>query len=224
MSTIIFLHGWGHSKELWKGFSEKFKRDAVYTFDLPGFGSEKLISNTWDINDYAEWVFKKLKDKKITKAVIIGHSFGGKIAFELAKNHPVIIEKLILISSPLIRKPSLKTKTITALVKKTKKILPKKYVQQLNSNEYLEAKAKGLNIIFSNSVNYDQTSYLPNIAVPVLIIWGDNDQEASVNIGIEMTKKIPNSKLEIIKRAGHQLHFEKPDLLYGLINNFIHAK
>jgi pimeloyl-ACP methyl ester carboxylesterase len=47
----------------------------IVLFDLPGFGNEKLVSNSWGIPEYSKWVLDKIKNIQGDK-IIIGHSFG----------------------------------------------------------------------------------------------------------------------------------------------------
>jgi pimeloyl-ACP methyl ester carboxylesterase len=116
--TIIILHGWGHSTGLWQGFSDKLKtlEYNVIVEDLPGFGTRINQAQDFDVPQYAAWFksnFEKIIKKQ--KVIIIGHSLGGRIALELAKENPDWLEKLILIGTPAIYKPSAKTKLLKRL-------------------------------------------------------------------------------------------------------------
>jgi pimeloyl-ACP methyl ester carboxylesterase len=219
--NIVILHGWGHNAEMWENFAFKFHGHKVISLDLPGFGNEKLVSPDWDISDYAKWVVKKLKSKKIKKAIFIGHSFGGKIATEIAINNPSSVEKLVLISAPVLRRPSIYIKTKIALYKSIKKILPLSFRKLFFVSEYKDANTSNLGEIFKNSVEYDRTKQISNLKIPVLIIWGEKDSFAPQRVAKEMHNLFPDSKLEIIKNAGHNLQFENSNVLYGLIKKFI---
>jgi pimeloyl-ACP methyl ester carboxylesterase len=52
--------------------------------DLPGFGSEKLINDTWGVPEYADWVISQISDRE--DVILLGHSFGGRIT--VASKHP----------------------------------------------------------------------------------------------------------------------------------------
>ena len=219
--NIVILHGWAHSSKLWESFVAKFHGHKVTLFDLPGFGSEPLVSETWGVENYANWVANKLKAKKITKTILIGHSFGGKVATGVAISHPEMIKKLILISSPVLRRPSLLTKIKIYLYKLSKYVPLSGFLKYEINEDFKEAKDKNLGKIFVKSVNYDVTKMLPKLNIPTLIIWGRDDAEAIYPIGVEMAKLIPGAKLEILNNSGHNIQFENPNILYGFIQKFI---
>lgn len=219
--NIVILHGWGHSGDMWKSFAQKFHSHKVTTLDLPGFGNEKLISPSWGVENYAKWVIKKLKAKKIKNTILIGHSFGGKIATEIAITNPELITKLILIAAPVLRRPTLATKAKILIHKLTKRVLLRNAMNIITNNEYRDAHKNKIGKIFVKSVNYDATAKLPQIKASTLIIWGEDDREAPLFIGKEMAKLIPNSELKILKNTGHNVYIENPNILYGLIKNHI---
>jgi len=86
--NLVFLHGWGNSSEVFKPLSYYLKDDFfIYTLDLPGFGKSP-IEKPMTLKDYANTVYKFIKDNNIEKPIIIGHSFGGAVATKLAILHP----------------------------------------------------------------------------------------------------------------------------------------
>lgn len=221
---IVILHGWGHSSSMWQGFASKFHGHKVLALDLPGFGNEKLVSENWDIKDYSQWVVKKLKEKRINNAIVIGHSFGGKIATQIAIDNPKLVKKLILVAAPVLRRPSLATQLKIAIHKLVKKTFVTNSLNTITNKEYKDAKENNLGKAFVNSVNYDATDKLNKINSHTLIIWGEEDPDAPLVIGEEMHKLISNSKLEVLKNTGHNIYLENPNILYGLVKNFLNEK
>jgi len=218
--NILILHGWGQNSTLWADFCKKLYDYKPLAFDLPGFGNEPLVSSEWGIGNYADWVIEKIKKQKERNIILVGHSFGGKIAAEIAIKCPELVKKLILVAAPIIRKPSIGIRIKIALLKIAKKILFNKSYNILLSSEYKEAKKNGLDKIFKNSVEYDRTDEISKIKAPVLIVWGKNDETAPIAIGKRMHSLIKNSKLEIVS-GGHNLHLENPYILFGVIKKFI---
>ena len=133
--NIVILHGWGHSAVMWQSFASKFHGYKITVFDLPGFGNEPLISEKWEISDYAIWVAKKLKAKKLHDVILIGHSFGGKIATEVAISNPDLVKKLILIAAPVLRRPSLSTRLKVSLHKIAKRVILKNALNIITNEE-----------------------------------------------------------------------------------------
>lgn len=219
--TIIILHGWGHNKQLWQPVVEKLQTmipgTQVEAWDLPGFGDEPLVSADWDIPDYAAWVEERIEGS----IVLVGHSFGGRIAAYLASRQPEWLSKLVLIGAPLLRRPSLKVRLKIAIYKLGKRFIPQAGKQKVYNEEQQAAQAKNLGKIFRNAVEFDQTEFLPQIKVPTLLLWGENDQEAPLRIAKEAATLIPNSELDIWHQQGHNLHLEAPDLVAGKIKRFV---
>jgi len=222
--NIVILHGWGHSADMWKPFASKFHGHKVLTLDLPGFGQEKQISPEWNISDYARWTARKLKTRGVSKAAFVGHSFGGKIATEIALNNPKLVSKLILIAAPVLRRPSLFTKTKILIHRITKKVILRNAINIFTNDEYRDAHENKMGKIFVNSVNYDATSKLQRISMPTLIVWGEDDKDAPLFIAREMNKLIKNSRLEILRKTGHNIYLENPNILFGIIKKFLDEK
>ncbi len=224
--TLIVLHGWMHNKEMWRGFSDSLKEKGVQviTYDLPGFGNEPLQGDGWGIPEYSKWVLSKI-DKLVQKTpdlkiILLGHSFGGRIASYIASLDPEWLDGLILYASPSIYRPSAITKTKI----KTSKLLKRfQFMPRFNNRELFLAEELGLGKIFRNIVNYDQTDMLSKINCKTLLIWGDGDLEVPLSVGKEMHTLIPNSRLDILHGYGHNIHLENPILFYGHVKKFIQS-
>lgn len=104
--NIVFLHGWGSHKELMhQAFGGSFADYTHYYIDLPGFGAspygEELESKVdssshaqglriLDTSDYAHIVLAFLRELGIRADIIVGHSFGGKVAVMCGKLDSVL--------------------------------------------------------------------------------------------------------------------------------------
>ena len=96
---IILLHGWGQNIEMMKPLGDYFcDRFRITILDLPGFGESDEPKNTWTIDDYELMLEDFIKELKIKKPIVIGHSFGGRVAVKYAANYDV--EKFV-IGNPL---------------------------------------------------------------------------------------------------------------------------
>jgi pimeloyl-ACP methyl ester carboxylesterase len=220
MKTVVILHGWGHNSQYWKAIINMYERDfRVIFFDLPGFGSEPLVEDDWGVQEYANWVEKKIKDIPC-KIVILGHSFGGRIATYIASKNPDYLEGLILSGAPSLYRPTKAVKLKIFLSKVLKKAGFKSNFYN-KSSELEEADSGGMAKVFRKVVPFDQTDLLPNIKVPALLIWGEYDSAVPLHIAKEMNELISNSRLEIIEKVGHNSWMENLYLFYGLTKNFI---
>ena len=222
--TLLILHGWGQSAQTWQPFVQQIP-DSINTVspDLPGFGNEPLVSREWGIPEYAEWVSRFVEDQNLSDVVLLGHSFGGRIAGLLASRRPPWLKGLILSGAPCLYRPSVKITTQVKVAKIFRSFGVQKYTSRIRkgNSDLEEADANGLGQIFRNAVSFDQTETLPLISVPTLLIWGENDQEVPLSIGKEMKDLIPRSELTVISQGGHNTFLEQSLLFYGTVKRFI---
>ncbi len=98
---IVLLHGNGTMIEDWivSGLFDKLSKDRrVIAFDRPGFGhSERPRSRIWTPEAQAALIVDALRELKVTKPTIVGHSFGAMVALALGAGHPKALSRLVLI-------------------------------------------------------------------------------------------------------------------------------
>jgi len=213
---VLILHGWGHNKAVWQEVANMLGKVALVP-DMPGFGSEPVPQNDWGVPEYANWVTKRVKKEK--KVIIIGHSFGGRVAAEIASKKPPWLAGLILSGSPNIYRPSSGTRLKIGLYKTLRPLMPMRLKKFFYSGNLKSA--RGLEKVFRKVVNYDQTNKLKKINVPTLIVWGEEDREVPLKIGREIHQLVHCSKLEILPKTGHNPQIDSPNLFFGKINEFI---
>lgn len=221
--TLILLHGWKRDKNDLIQLKEYLSGCCkVVSFDMPGFGEEPLVDSNWGIPEYADWVNEKIK-KEFGKeeVILLGYSFGGRIASYLASKRPKYLSALILYSSPSIYRPTNDIKFRINIYKVLKNILPKFLKSKFKSDDQLDAEGTALDKIFAKTVNFDQTEVLKNINVPTYIIIGEKDESVRKEIAVEMKELIPVSNLTIIPNATHAFHIENPTLFNAIIKNII---
>ena len=105
MRTFLFLHGWGGSVSSFKGVARWLGIVGYYAVlvDFAGFGKTKEPREPFCVDDYAQDVERFLKEHKITKASIVAHSFGGRVAIKLAAKNSGLVDKLVLVDSAGIK-------------------------------------------------------------------------------------------------------------------------
>lgn len=85
VKTAVILQGWGTGCDLYD-FAAGCINDGyrVIQFDLPGFGESDEPSEPWRPADYARFFCKFMEELGIGEAVLIGHSYGGRVIIKLA--------------------------------------------------------------------------------------------------------------------------------------------
>jgi pimeloyl-ACP methyl ester carboxylesterase len=98
--TLVLLHGFAESLNIWNHFSEELSRDyKVITIDLPGHGKSECISGIHSMELMAEVVKHVLNHLNILHAVIVGHSMGGYVALAFMKYYPQLVKGIGLFHS-----------------------------------------------------------------------------------------------------------------------------
>lgn len=218
--TIVMLHGWGQNIEMMKFIGDKLDED-VLIIDLPGFGKSKEPDTVLSIYDYANLVHDLISNLEIKNIILIGHSFGGKIALAYASKYKV--EKLVLLASPFKSKEN-KINIRTKVLKKLKKVpglnkLEEFAKKHIGSTDYKNASGTMREILVKH-VNLDITEDVKKITCPTLIIWGDNDECVPVSDGKLLEKLIKDSGLIVFEGCTHYAYLERLDQLIRILNEF----
>lgn len=213
--VIVFLHGWQQDKRSFSPLVPYLHQHyRLILLDLPGFGQSENPPENFTSYDFAQTIAEWLKQQKLSKVILVGHSFGGKVASIIASQYPDQITKLVLIANSGI--------VHLKFWNKVAKIIPqflKKYLASLVvSRDYRNAGK--LLPIFKTIVKEDLTNDFKNIKKPTLIIWGKNDSELPVSDGQKVNELIKNSHLEIVE-GNHSPFLADPEKIALLINNFI---
>ena len=166
--NIIFLHGWGSNKEVMKSFKDNFKDFRHIYLDMPGFGksSNEYILKT---SDYAEIINKFLNDIRANKDIIVGHSFGGKVATLLEPKLLVLLGSAgIVLPKPFSVKVKIKT------FKLLKKLGLSKFREFFVSSD-VKGMSENMYETFKNVVDEDFSDIFAKYSGNALIFGGDKD-------------------------------------------------
>ena len=82
--TIVFLHGWGLSGEVFDKCVFAMPSVSTITIDLYGFGKSYEPKDYFDTFEYSYQIFLLLKKLNIDNIIIVGHSFGGRLGIILS--------------------------------------------------------------------------------------------------------------------------------------------
>ena len=218
---IILLHGWGQNIEMMKPLGDAFcDKYRITILDLPGFGKSEEPHEPWTIGKYSEMLEEFVETVGIKKPIVIGHSFGGRLAIRYSAQNP--IEKLVLFGSPCIRiKEEL---PITVRMLKSLKQVPglnnigeymKKYI---GSRDY-KAASPIMRKTLVEVVNEDLSKYAREIEEPTLLIWGEQDTEAPLREAKELEKIMVDGAL-ITLPGTHYAYLENLPRVVSILDSF----
>lgn len=209
-NALVFLHGWQsqslHLKNIFSNFSN------FLAIDLPGFGISEIPKEIWSIKNYADFLKDFLIKLNIKNPILVGHSFGGSIIIKYAARGGDA-KKIVLIDSSGIRKRGFRVWAYFILakifkiiffipgLKQFKNKLQKIIYKIIDSEDYLNAGP--LVESYKKIISEDLSEDLKKINTEATLIWGENDRDTSLKNGRLMSSLLKNSKLFIIKNAGH---------------------
>jgi non-heme chloroperoxidase len=188
---LIVLHGWGSNKNLMKQvfapYMESFRHIYI---DLPGFGNS-TCNTPLHTTDYARIVELLMVHLNASKDIILGHSFGGKVAVLL---EPKI---LVLVASAGIYIPKpLKIRAKIALFK-IMKIFGLAKFRQLFVAEDAKTLSEPMYETFKNVVDEDFSSEFAQFGGKALLCWGEFDTATPLSSAEKINELIKDSTLEV---------------------------
>ncbi len=234
--VILLLHGWGTNITLFEGIrnccSVKYR---VIAPDLPGFGQSDEPKEPWCVDDYADFVAEFCRSLGISQAILLGHSFGGRIIIKLLsrENCPIKVEKVILTGSAGIKPvQSEKAKKKAAAYQRGKAFLSSKPMKALFPNAIENYRKKHgsadynaaspmMRQVLVKVVNEDLAPLLPLVKQEVLLIWGENDDATPLSDGKRMEKEMPNAGLAVLPNSGHYAFLEQAFTFHRIISSFL---
>lgn len=215
--AVLALHGWGRSSADFRATLDGL--DAV-ALDLPGFGATPEPPEAWGAAEYAAAVAPVL-DEMAMPAVVLGHSFGGRVAVHLAAAHPDRVGGLVLTGVPLVRRPDAPRRRPAPAFRVGRAL----HRRGLLSDGRMEAlrrrygsadyRAAGgvMRSVHVRAVNETYDDVLPRVACPVELVWGDDDADVPVAVAEAASRLLGDATLHLVPGAGHHTPLTAPAAL-----------
>jgi len=207
---VLALHGWRRDhRDFDAVLSGPPPLDAV-ALDLPGFGGTPAPPQAWGSADYARAVLPVLGEMACP-VVLVGHSFGGRVAVHLAALAPGQIEGLVLSGVPLFRRPGARPRP--ALRYRAARRLARsgllsdarleQYRQRFGSADYRAAEGV-MRQILVKVLAEGYESELSRVACPVELVWGEGDTAAPLEVAERIRDSLAGpARLTVLPGVGH---------------------
>ncbi|MFP4513215.1 MAG: alpha/beta fold hydrolase [Acidimicrobiales bacterium] len=219
---LLAMHGWGRNRSDLVGALEG--RDVV-SLDLPGFGASPAPPEPWGAARYADLVAEMLRAQDTGPVLVVGHSFGGRVAVHLAADHPELVSGVVLVGTPLWRsaapsKGPLAYRAVRRL--RRMRLIPEPVLDSMRrrygSADYRAASGVMRDVLVT-VVNEDYREQLAAISCPVGFCWGAEDTAAPASLATEAAGIVADCvTLDIVDGAGHDVHRSHPDRLAAVID------
>jgi 3-oxoadipate enol-lactonase len=231
-TPIIFLHGVGSDKSVWRPQLEHFgKSRQAIAFDYPGYGESEAIEDATR-DDYAAAVLAALDSLGVDEAHVCGLSLGGVVAIAIHSAAPERCASLIIADSFAAHPKGQAIYDRSIAASHDMRGLAEARVGALMASndpgiraEVIETMAridpKAYRIGARAVWLADQAERAATIQVPTLIICGDEDAITPPSLSEELAAYIPNSRLRIIEGASHLANLDDPDQFNRSIEDFL---
>ena len=219
-ACMVILQGWGTTFSIYDGIAAHLtetERFRVVQLDLPGFGASPEPPEAWTVAQYADFACTFIGSLGVESVTLMAHSFGGRIAFELAVRDelPFAIDRLVLVDvAGIVREKTQAEKSKVARYKALRRLADNPTIYAMfpdliddwrsrqGSRDYRNASPL-MKQVLVKAVNYDQKHLMPQVSCPTNLIWGENDQETPLAFAQTMQGLIEGSTLAVVPDAGH---------------------
>ena len=240
---LVFLHGpWGLRNE--HAFLAMLARThTVHAPKHPGTGegdpdSVHALDDWLDLVVYYGELFDRLGLRPgLDAPVVVGHSFGGMLACELAAAAPARVSRLVLIDPVGLWRDDLPVKNWMILPEDALRAALFADPAGKPSQEFFVMPGEGeahvdarVSFIWSQACTGKFAWPIPDkglkkhihrIAAPTLIIWGEQDGIIAPAYAHEFARRIRDSRIELIAAAGHLPHVEQADRVIRMVREFL---
>jgi pimeloyl-ACP methyl ester carboxylesterase len=238
---LVLVHGAVSDGRLWEpqlaALSDEF---TVVAWDEPGAGRSSDVPSGFGLEDYADCLAAVVEAVGLGAAHVGGLSWGGTVAMELYRRRPDLVRTLILVDTYAGWKGSLPEEEVRARLGAVEEMLagppsefdatlpglfagdpPAEFVPLL---ERIQADVRPASMWTQLSVmaEADMRDLLPHVAVPTLLIWGDQDARSPLTVAHQFEQAIRGAQLVVIPGCGHVSNLEQPDRFNDAVRDFLH--
>lgn len=237
-TPVILLHGFPFTNQIWNSFAERLSENAyVITPDLPGFGKSPLPTGQLSIAHVAEILIHWLREKKISNAILIGHSLGGYVTLSMAKQAPELFSAIGLFHSTALADSAEKKESRNKVIEFIEKNGVQKFTSNFISPLFADPSNPGVEVIRSIAIQAsessvkaytramrdreDLTSVLANFKKPILFIAGEKDGGIPVDAVKKQAHLNPLSEVHLLPDVAHMGMVESESQTLDIVKRFI---
>lgn len=239
---LVLIHAFPLSRQMWKHQHTALADTArVLSVDLPGFGESDSLSVHPSIQGFTDAVVRFLDEKGIDRAVIVGCSMGGYIAFELWRRAQERVAGMVLCDTKAeadtpearqVRMDAIEGVKSNGVGPVAEAMVPKllgqssheRHPELASEIDTIIRDTKPEAIIHAQQAMADRPNSietLSSISVPVLMLFGDEDAITPPSFGQTMSEHLPQCTLTVIPFAGHLSPLEQPDSVNEAIKVYL---
>ena len=239
---LIFVHGAADDSRIWRPqLKELADEFTVVAWDEPGSCRSSDLPEGFALADFADCLAALIDALELGPAHVAGLSWGGTVVLELYRRHPRLVATLIMMDTYAGWKGSLPAEEVRARVAGAQQMLaaspedfdpafpglfasgpPARFAPLLAA---MSADVRPATLVreLALMAGADQRDLLPRIAVPTLLIWGEQDARSPLSVARQFDEAIPDTQLVVIEGAGHISNLERPERVNQVVRQFCRA-
>jgi pimeloyl-ACP methyl ester carboxylesterase len=244
--VLLLLHGFTSRADRWRGNIDDFATLGyrVVAPDLPGHGfASKDPAFDHSVGGYRNFIVALLDRLQIQRAVMVGTSLGGHVLADVTCREPERVEKLVMIGSmglqalaegqisainnglnemsiKAIRARLLTVFSDASLVSDDLVSEDMLFNTSPGAQESLLAFGRYLAERFNGDLILDHLARIDG-QVPLLLLWGDQDMPAPVEIAYAARARLSNARLAVMTGINHTPYMEDPSLFRRIVEAFL---
>ncbi len=234
LTPIVFLHGVGSDKSVWRPQLDHFKsgRRAI-AFDYPGYGDSDSAPKGTTRDDYAAIILAAMTELRIPRAHICGLSLGGVVAMAMYTAWPKRIASLILADTfaehpegrAIYDRSIAASEDLRALAEGRVDVLLAQPSDPAVRSEVVETMARidpeAYRVAAAAVWLAKQRERAAAIRSPTLVLCGSEDRVTPPALSTVLTRIIPGAQYSAVERAGHISNLERPEEFNTVVGAFI---
>lgn len=217
--VLLLLHGLFGALSNWRDVTEHFSKKYKVVIPLMPIFEMNILSLS--VEGLANFIHEFIEYKKFKSVNLLGNSLGGHVALVYLKKHPENVKTLLLTGSSGLYENAMggnyPKKGDREFIRKKVEITfydPKTTTDELVDEvfETVNDRMKVLRILTmaKSAIRHNMRKDIPNIKIPVCLVWGKDDVITPATVGQEFHELLPNSELHFLDKCGHVPMMEHP--------------
>jgi pimeloyl-ACP methyl ester carboxylesterase len=240
--TVVLLHGYLETSEVWDDFAKLLKPHVrVVAVDLPGNGLSGTDANENSMEFMADVVADVLDYSGINRATVVGHSMGGYVALAFAEKYGERTEKLCLFHSTpnpdSDEKKQNRDREINLIEEDKLNLILNVNIANMFADDNLSRMEASIAMISENATisdpkgiiaclngmknRKDMNPFLSSFDKPLLFIFGKKDKYIAESVAVGLAEKFPNADCIMLENSGHAGFLEEPEISSQKLIEFI---
>ena len=240
-TPLFLVPGIGCSADLWLPFMQHFPNRRLISFDSPGAGRSSTPLFPVPVAALSALAAAVLDNRGVECTDVIGFSYGGAIAQQLAYDYPERVCRLVLAATNCGLGSFWGSPEAMAVMATPMRFYSASYFERVAGDLYggvtgrdvakrqaaigqrrrVPPSSYGYAMQLLGGVGWSSWGFLPDIPHETLVICGDDDPLVPLANARMLAERMPRAELAVVERAGHLLLWDEPERTAPRIGQFI---